>query len=110
MIPPIAPSVLSTNPEFASLHAHLTTTLLDPDASTRALNATYEPTASRLHTHHVQSAKQHILRRALSSLAASGASNLPPDVQDLLGVAATYLAAAARLPLRASDHDLLAPE
>ncbi|KKY28905.1 hypothetical protein UCRPC4_g00329 [Phaeomoniella chlamydospora] len=34
MIPPLAPSTISTNPQFASLYKHLATEVLNPDCST----------------------------------------------------------------------------
>ena len=36
MFPPVEPSVLENNPDFASLYKNLTTTVLNPDGTTRA--------------------------------------------------------------------------
>jgi hypothetical protein len=35
MIPPCDPSILKNNPDFKKLHEHVTTSLLQPDGSTR---------------------------------------------------------------------------
>lgn len=39
MIPPCDPSILNNNPQFKSLHNHLTTAILDPDGCDRAVEA-----------------------------------------------------------------------
>lgn len=39
MIPPCDPTILNNNPQFKALHQHLTTTILNPDGSTQALDA-----------------------------------------------------------------------
>lgn len=39
MIPPCDPSILEQNPQFKRLYENLTTSLLHPDASTRAVSA-----------------------------------------------------------------------
>lgn len=36
MLPPCDPAVLDKNPQFKKLHQHLTTKLLNPDATTKA--------------------------------------------------------------------------
>lgn len=45
MIPPCDPSILEHNPQFKRLYENLTTSLLNPDASTRAQSASPARTA-----------------------------------------------------------------
>lgn len=39
MIPPCDPTILESNPQFKKLYQQLTTTVLNPDGSTRANDA-----------------------------------------------------------------------
>lgn len=62
MIPPCDPSILEHNPQFKRLYENLTTSLLDPDASTRAHSASPARTAVvEVSCRHAVA--QHILNR-----------------------------------------------
>ncbi|GES61794.1 zf-CSL-domain-containing protein [Aspergillus terreus] len=82
MIPPCDPTILETNPQFKKLYQHLTTTLLNPDGSTRAHDAQPERKAAleELNSCRTQSAKKEIKKRVLRRLAFDPDSELPDDV------------------------------
>ncbi|EAU35813.1 conserved hypothetical protein [Aspergillus terreus NIH2624] len=67
MIPPCDPTILETNPQFKKLYQNLTTTLLNPDGSTRAHDAQPERKAA-------------LEKRVLRRLAFDPDSELPDDV------------------------------
>lgn len=108
MIPPTDPSILTANPQFDLLHKHLTTQLLNPDASTRSTSIRYEPTAKKLRHHHIKAAQDDILRRALHSIVTD--DTLPPELIELVLAIATYLTEAPNMALSDEAHGLMAPE
>src|SRR5271154_2843205 len=108
MIPPIAPTLLEANPQFAFLYKHVTTQLLNPDASTRSISFSHDPVAKRLRQHHVQVAKHDILRRSLYSFTAD--ESLPSDLVELVLNIATYLSEAPTMNLSREAHDFMVPE
>jgi diphthamide biosynthesis protein 3 len=108
MIPPIAPSILTANPQFALLNKHLSTQLLNPDASTKSTSTRYEPVAQKLKQHHIQAAQHDILKRTLRNMVAD--ETLPPELVELIITIATYLAEAPGMALSDEAHDLMAPE
>ncbi len=119
MIPPIACSILESNSQFASLHRHLTTTLLNPDASTRALSEapTRTSTSQALHSHLLQAAKQELLQSSLSNLASRSLEqedgkvpNLTLKQREIVGTISMILDEAPSLDLDEDDYDLLMPE
>ena len=105
MIPPIAPSTFSANPNFAKLHQHLCKHVLDPGASTRQLNGPRESTAERLRASRANLAHDRILNSALFQIACD--DSLPKDLQDLAFIVASYIADAARLGLSDDEHQLM---
>ncbi|KAK1584988.1 uncharacterized protein LY79DRAFT_560047 [Colletotrichum navitas] len=70
MLPPVEPSVLQNNPQFAELHHALTTAILNPDGTTRR-PATKEQTSvqNELADHRFNAAKEHLLISAISNTA-----------------------------------------
>ncbi|KAK1984475.1 hypothetical protein LZ30DRAFT_586092 [Colletotrichum cereale] len=70
MLPPVEPSVLQNNPEFAELHHALTTAILNPDGTTKR-PATKEQTSTQngLADHRFAAAKDHLLISAISNTA-----------------------------------------
>ncbi len=111
MIPPVSPSVLATNPQFATLHKHLTTHVLNSDASTRSISEQHEPTEKKIRKYHVQAAKQDILRRSLHDIVASSSEErLPPDLRELILIIADYISEARKNNLAPEAYDLLVPE
>lgn len=108
MIPPIVPSVLAVNPQFALIQKQLTTQFLNPDASTKSASTEYEPTAKKLRQHHVQAAQHDILKQKLHSLIRD--DTLPPEVLDLVIIIATYVSEAPKMTLSPEAYDLMAPE
>jgi diphthamide biosynthesis protein 3 len=108
MIPPTDPTLLETNPQFAFLYKHVTTQLLNPDASTRSISTSHNPVAKRLRQHHVQAAKYDILRRSLYSLTVD--ESLPSELVELVLNIATYLSEAPTMNLSPEAHALMVPE
>lgn len=108
MIPPIDPTLLEANPQFAFLYKHVTTQLLNHDASTRSISLSHDPVAKRLRQHHVQAAKYDILRRSLYSFTVD--ENLPSELIELVLSMATYLSEAPTMNLSPEAHDLMVPE
>jgi diphthamide biosynthesis protein 3 len=108
MIPPIAPTLLEANPQFAFLYKHVTTQLLNPDASTRSISLSHDPVAKRLRQHHVQAAKYDILRRSLYSFTAD--ESLSSELVELALNIATYLSEAPTMNLGPEAHDFMVPE
>src|ERR1700733_7840586 len=108
MIPPTDPTLLETNPQFAFLYKHVTTQLLNPDASTRSISTSHNPVAKRLRQHHVQAAKYDILRRSLYSLTVD--ESLPSEFVELVLNIATYLSEAPTMNLSPEAHALMVPE
>lgn len=108
MIPPVAPSVLTANPQFALLHKQLTTRLLNPDASTRAASTENQPAATKLRQHHVQAAQSDILRRSLYDVVAD--ETLPSELAELVLTISTYLAEGPNMSLSDEAHNLMGHE
>ncbi|KGO78467.1 hypothetical protein PITC_069300 [Penicillium italicum] len=82
MIPPCDPSILEHNPLFKRLYENLTTSLLNPDASTRTQSASPARTAvaEELKKCQTQNAKKRIKEQMLRQLAFAPDSNLPAEV------------------------------
>ncbi|KAK2768490.1 hypothetical protein FQN54_000345 [Arachnomyces sp. PD_36] len=97
MIPPCDPSILSSNPQFKSLHTHLTTAILDSDGCDRAVQARRERKGGvreELRNSQIRYAKMQILKRVVGRVAGGGGdggNGLPDELQDLLAVIALYL-------------------
>jgi hypothetical protein len=108
MIPPIAPSVLTANPQFALLHKQLTAQLLNRDASTKSTSIQHEPVATKLKQYHIQAAQRAILKRSLYNVVAD--ESLPSGLIELVLTIATYLTSAPNMNLSREAHDLMAPE
>ena len=107
MIPPCDPAVLQSNPLFNSLYQQLTTSLLNPDGSTRANDtqparmATVEvralgnqdlklgllTNAQELRNCRIRSAKKQIKKQTLRQLAFDSESGLPDRVSSVPGSA-----------------------
>jgi hypothetical protein len=117
MIPSIDPSVIELNPQFASLHKHVATNLLNPDASTRATIEPHALVSDALHLHLLRAAKEELLRSSLRNVATeskrkadSDALEWPPEFRELVGTISMVLDEAPNTTLDAEDYDLLAPE
>ncbi|KAK4245094.1 hypothetical protein C7999DRAFT_34555 [Corynascus novoguineensis] len=70
MLPPVDHNVLQDNPEFAVLYSKLTTSVLNPDGSTKNGPATKDHRAATeaLNEYRLQAAKQHLLTHAISTV------------------------------------------
>ncbi|KAK2003170.1 hypothetical protein LX36DRAFT_625672 [Colletotrichum falcatum] len=68
MLPPVEPSVLKNNPDFAELHHALTTAILNPDGTTNK-PASKEQTSAQneLADHRFNAARDHLLVSAISN-------------------------------------------
>jgi hypothetical protein len=86
----------------------LTTQHLNPDASTKSKSIQHEQAAKKLRQHHVQTARDDILRRSLHNVVAD--ETLPSKLVELILTIATYLAEAPNLVLSDEAHDLMMPE
>ncbi|SPO05302.1 uncharacterized protein DNG_07989 [Cephalotrichum gorgonifer] len=86
MFPPVEASVLENNPDFATLYTMLTTSILNPDGTTRADPGSKARDAVRedLRTHRLKAAKHHLLTSAITTTPAPDSQTLPPDLLDLL--------------------------
>ncbi|KAL2112587.1 hypothetical protein VUR80DRAFT_7200 [Thermomyces stellatus] len=84
MFPPVEPSVLENNPDFASLHRALTNSILNPDGTTREDPRSKEREAVRdeLRAHRLKTAKRHLLASSISR--APPKEGLPDPLLDLL--------------------------
>ncbi|KAJ5972371.1 uncharacterized protein N7479_002289 [Penicillium vulpinum] len=93
MIPPCDPSILEHNPQFKRLYENLTTSLLNPDASTRAQSAKPARTAvvEELKQCQTQNAKKRIKEQMLRQLAFAPDNNLPAESHDNLAIITLYL-------------------
>ncbi|KAL1958149.1 hypothetical protein VTO42DRAFT_5004 [Malbranchea cinnamomea] len=95
MIPPCDPAILDANPHFKALHRQLTTTILNPDATTRALSedANRKEAQRELRELQIREAKRNILRRVLEQVAYSenSTNGLPDELRELVIVIALYL-------------------
>ncbi|KAJ5779293.1 hypothetical protein N7457_007013 [Penicillium paradoxum] len=102
MIPPCDPSILEHNPQFKRLYENLTTSLLHPDASTRAPSASPNRTA----VVETQSSKKRIKEQTLRQLAFAPNSNLPAECHDNLAIITLYL----ETPTNAIELDTPSPD
>lgn len=116
---PIAPELLTSNPKFKLLHRHLTTNILDNDASTLKTNATYDDTFKTHQKLHIKQVKDAILTTTLKSLAyaddnskkdAGSESILNSQLRDLILIVVAYIQDSEHQPLSAEDQDLLSEE
>jgi diphthamide biosynthesis protein 3 len=116
MIPPIATAIIESNPQFASLHKHLTTNLLNPDGSTYAISQSHTSVSQSLHSYLLRIAKEELLRLSLRSVAAASdrngktdAFNITREAKESIGTISLILDEAPSLQLSEEDYDLLAP-
>ncbi|PYH96231.1 zf-CSL-domain-containing protein [Aspergillus ellipticus CBS 707.79] len=107
MIPPCDPVILENNPQFKRLYQHLTTTLFNPDGSTRVHDAQPARKALREEVRdcRVRDAKKKIKQQALRRLAFDPDSGLPEDCRDPVAIVTLYLESSP--DLLALDHDNL---
>jgi hypothetical protein len=112
MIPPIAQFILDSNPQFASLHRHLTTNLLTPDGSTRASSEAHGLVSTALRPHLLRTAKEGILRSGLRDVARENNQvlELTPRLRELIATTSMILDEAPNTKLSQGDHDLLRPD
>ena len=117
MIPPVDRSILESNPQYASLHRHLTTNLLNPDASTRAISEAPVSISGALRSRLLQALKDALLRSSLRNIAARGEGieekDVPkpsPGLSELLGTISMLLDEALTTRLGEEDYELLAPD
>ena len=91
MIPPLSLDVLSSNPQFASLHKSLATKYLDHDASTKSTNISQKPAEEQANKHLTEATKDNILTDSLYELVFSDGENaLPKEIRELLYVISRY--------------------
>ncbi|RMJ25641.1 hypothetical protein PHISP_03513 [Aspergillus sp. HF37] len=113
MLPPCDPAVLQSNPQFSSLYQHLTTSLLNPDGSTRASDTQPARRAAveDLKGCRIRNAKKQIKKRTLRQLAFDGEGGLPDQHQDTVAVISLYLDSSRQNGKEAGDTlALLAPD
>lgn len=123
MIPPISPSTLEANPQFASLHERLITSILNPDASTRASEGAQATVSDALHPHLIRSAKEEILRSTLGIVAAASQEwgekekekekdehELTRELREQIGTIFMLLNDESSMSLSRDDHRLLQPD
>ncbi|GLA18217.1 hypothetical protein AnigIFM62618_005372 [Aspergillus niger] len=93
MIPPCDPVILENNPQFKRLYTHLTTTLLNPDGSTRAQDAqpARQAVVEEVKACRIRDAKKQIKKQALRRLAFDPDSGLPDDCRDPVAIITLYL-------------------
>ncbi|BCS20639.1 uncharacterized protein APUU_21071A [Aspergillus puulaauensis] len=93
MIPPCDPAILTNNPHFKRLYQQLTTSQLNPDGSTRAIDAqpARKGTLSELRNCQVRNAKKQIKKQTLRQLALDPDNELPDDCRDPLAIVSLYL-------------------
>lgn len=116
MIPPLHPSLLASNPQFAALHKTLTTRLLDPDASTKATNTAHLSLEEEFTKILTQTTRQRTLLETLRDIAISDRDhkhdhedtlNLPSELRELIYVVSTSLLAGPILNLTPSHAVIL---
>ncbi|KAG0160163.1 hypothetical protein PDIDSM_7690 [Penicillium digitatum] len=94
MIPPCDPSILEHNPQFKRLYENLTTSLLNPDASTRVQSASPARTAvvQELKQCQTLNAKKRIKEQMLRQLAFAQTATCPRrSCRDNLAIVTLYL-------------------
>jgi len=108
MLPPIEPTVLRENPQFASLYKKLTTTVLNPDGS---IKPSPEEAKSRskleedLRVAQTEAAKAQLIRTTLPRLSYGG-NELPEELQEVVQIVAAQLTS----DLSNADKDLLSED
>jgi hypothetical protein len=105
MIPPVAPTLLASNPKFEKVHQHLTKNVLAVDASTRTINASHEAISAQLDARRVQEAEDRILSASLFELC--GSAELPLELRDLVLIIGSYISDTGKLGLTEKDHGLM---
>ncbi|GLB08020.1 hypothetical protein AtubIFM57258_003388 [Aspergillus tubingensis] len=119
MIPPCDPVILDNNPQFKRLYTHLTTTLLNPDGSTRAQDAqpARQAVVEEVKACRIRDAKKQIKKQALRRLAFDPDSGVPDDCRDPIAIIILYLETSPELLQldddshdAATDAQLLAPD
>jgi hypothetical protein len=123
MLPPLPPTLLASNPQFAALHKTLTTKLLHPDASTKATNAAHLPLEEKVTKDLVQITRRRILLQALQDVAvldedsdedgdevedSKDVLKLPIELRELIYVLSTSLLTTPALTLSPSHAQILA--
>ncbi|KAL5343727.1 hypothetical protein BJX70DRAFT_121129 [Aspergillus crustosus] len=93
MIPPCDPTILAGNTQFKRLYQQLTSTLLNPDGSTRANDAqpARRELLSGLRGCQVRNAKKKLKQHTLRQLAFDHDQELPDDCRDPLAIVSLYL-------------------
>ncbi|KAL4979145.1 hypothetical protein BDW66DRAFT_169322 [Aspergillus desertorum] len=93
MIPPCDPTILQHNPLFKRLHQHLTTTLLNPDGSTRAIDAqpARREVLNELKSCCKRNAKKQFKKQTIRQLAFDPGNELPDECREPLAVVSLYL-------------------
>lgn len=105
MIPPVAPSVLASNPTFEKVHQHLTKQVLNINASTRSINASHEAVAAQLSARRVEEAEDRILSASL--LESHHSAELPLEAHELILVIFSYISDTGQLGLTEEEHSLM---
>ncbi|KAJ5344867.1 hypothetical protein N7452_002871 [Penicillium brevicompactum] len=108
MFPPCDPSILENNPQFKRLYENLTTSLLSPDASTRARPAssahTVQEDLKQCQTRH---AKKRIKEQMLQQLASAPDTSLSTDHHDNLAIITLFLSTPPGALCSDQDNDTL---
>ncbi|KAL4780739.1 hypothetical protein BJX76DRAFT_360579 [Aspergillus varians] len=93
MIPPCDSTILAHNPHFKRLYQHLTTAVLSPDGSTRAIDAqpARREVRNELRSCQVRNAKKQIKKQTLRQLAFDPDNGLPDDCREPLAIVSLYL-------------------
>lgn len=117
MIPPVAQSILDSNPQLASLHRHLTTNLLNPDASTSAIGEAHDSASAALRSHLLRTAKEELLRSSLKDVATASRGRedndvleVTPGLSELVATTSMLLDEAQSTNLSQEDYELLGPD
>jgi hypothetical protein len=112
MIPPVPQCILESNPQFASLHRHLTTNLLHPDGSTRASSKAHASVSATVRPYLLRIAKEEILTASLRDVAEEDKQvvQLTPSLREVIATASMILEEAPSANLSAEDHDVLATD
>ncbi|KAL4872942.1 hypothetical protein BDV12DRAFT_182583 [Aspergillus spectabilis] len=93
MIPPCDPTILADNPQFKRLYQQLISTLLNPDGSTRAIDAqpARRDLLNELRSCQVRNAKKQLKTQTLRQLAFDPDNELPDDCREPLAIVSLYL-------------------
>lgn len=113
MIPPADVSILQSNPQFAHLHKHLTTQLLNPDGSTCATSEEHASVSKAVHVQLLRASKEELLRSSLRNIAASSEEDgdgdvlkLPPELRHLVGTISMLVDEGPSTNPSQEDYDL----